>query len=208
MKINQAIGIMAFVICFSVFNYGCHQGKIANNDTMIKSEGNNQALELIECGFLDYTENSKLDSLKLGLIETFDIYDEDNYRFVPIDAEALVEFQFDSFLPELNRVLGKRKINLSVEKRSDEFDSFEVIINGTTIPLYTQGEIDNNTFGDTGPRNFFKHINGLLKSSGSVESFFLLNGGNDLQVLLLTDKQFSIISDYYKSDEQYMPYVP
>jgi hypothetical protein len=175
---------------------------------MLKSEVNNHALELIACGFLGYAENSKLDSLKLGLIEAFDIYNVDNYRFVPVDAEALVEFQFDSFLPELKRVLEKRKIILSVEKRSDEYDSFDVIINGTRISLYTQGELDNNTFIDTAPRNFFKHINEILKSSGSTESFFLLNGGNDLQALLLTEKQFSIISDYYKGNEQYKPYIP
>ena len=73
-----------------------------------------------------------------------------------------------------------------------------LLINDNTIQLYTQSDLDNNKFWDTAPRNFFRKVNEILKAKNSDEQFYLLYSGNDLHTLLLTDKEFSIIADYYK----------
>ena len=48
----------------------------------------------------------------------------------------------------------------------------------------------------------------MLKAKNSDEQFYLLYGGNDLHTLLLTDKEFSIIADYYKDNDKEKVYKP
>ena len=175
---------------------------------MLKSDKGKYATELINNGFLNYADSSKVDSLKTQLIDSFDIYEDDNFKIAHIDAEELAEFSFDFFLPNLDRILAKRDIKLTAKKLNDKDNSFDVLINADTIQLYTQSELDNNKFWDTAPRNFFKKVNQILKTKNIDEQFYLLYGGNDLHTMLLTDKQFSIISDYYKDNEKERPYKP
>ena len=175
---------------------------------MLKSGKGNYATELIDNGFLKYADSSKIDSLKTQLIDSFDIYEDDNFKIAHIDAEELAEFSFDFFLPNLNKVLAKRNIKLSAQKLNNNNNSFDALINGDTIQLYTQKDLDSNSFWDTAPRNFFKKVNMLLKANNEDEQFYLLYGGNDLHVLFLTDKQFSIIADYYKDNTKESPFMP
>ena len=175
---------------------------------MQKPSKGNHAKELIDNGFLKYADNSNVDSLKTQIVDSFDIYEEDNFKITHIDAEELAEFSFDFFLPSLDRILAKRNIKLSAQKLNDKDNSFDVLINGDTIQLFSQNELDNNTFWDTAPRNFFRKVNEILKAKNSDEQFYLLYGGNDLHTMLLTDKQFSIIADYYKDNDKERPYKP
>jgi len=175
---------------------------------MPKSDKKNYATELIDNGFLKYADSSKVDSLKTQLTNSFDIYEDENFKIAHIDAEELAEFSFDFFLPTLNRILAKRDFSLSAQKLNDNDKSFDVLINGDTIQLYTQNELKNNTFWDTAPRNFFRKVNELLKAKNNNEQFYLLYGGNDLHTLLLTDKEFSIIADYYKDNDKEKVYKP
>lgn len=175
---------------------------------MPKPDKRNYATELIDNGFLKYADSSKVDSLKIQLTNSFDIYEEENFKIAHIDAEELAEFSFDFFLPNLNKILAKRDFNLSAQKLNDNDKSFDVLLNGDTIQLYTQNELNNNAFWDTAPRNFFRKVNDLLKAKNCNEQFYLLYGGNDLHTLLLTDNEFSIISDYYKDDNKERPYKP
>lgn len=164
--------------------------------------------ELIENDFLKYAETSKIDSLKKDLKDSFNIYDEANFKIVHIDAEELAEFTFSFFLPRLNKMLAKRSLYLIVETTSDYEKTNNILINGEKINLYTKQELDNLTFWDTAPRNFFKKVNQILKTKNSEEQFYLLYGGNDLHVLLLTEKQFLLITEYYKDNEKNKPYTP
>lgn len=175
---------------------------------MPESDKRNYAAELIDNGFLKYADSSKIDTLKAQLINSFDIYDDDIFKIVHIDAEELAEFSFDFFLPNLNRILAKRDFKLSARKLNDKDNSFDALINGDTIQIYNQNDLDNNSFWETAPRNFFKKVNELLKAKNSNEQFYLIYGGNELHTLLLTDKEFSIISDYYRDNDKERPYKP
>lgn len=99
-------------------------------------------------------------------------------------------------------------MSLTVKSADDYEKTNDVIISGEKLNLYTKKELDNITFWDTAPRNFFRKINEILKTKNIDEQFYLLYGGNDLQAILLTDKQFSIISEYYKDNEKEKPYKP
>jgi hypothetical protein len=196
------------LLFYSILVISCNQNAKTQNDNMLKSDKGKYATELIDNGFLKYADSSKVDSLKTQLIDSFDIYEDDNFKIAHIDAEELAEFSFDFFLPTLNRILVKREMKLSAQKLNNKENSFDVLINGDTIQLYTQNDLDNNTFWGIAPRNFFKKVNELLKAKNSNEQFYLLYGGNDLHTLLLTDKEFSIISDYYKDNDKERPYKP
>jgi hypothetical protein len=196
------------ILFFSIFLLSCNQNAQTQKDNMPKSDKINYATELIDNGFLKYADSSKVDSLKMQLTNSFDIYEDENFKIAHIDAEELAEFSFDFFLPTLNKILVKRDFKLSAQKLNDNDKSFDVLINGDTIQLYTQSDLNNNTFWDTAPRNFFRKVNELLKAKNSNEQFYLLYGGNDLHTLLLTDKEFSIISDYYKDNDKEKPYKP
>jgi hypothetical protein len=200
------------ILFFSIFLVSCNQKAQTQNSgkqnvNMEKSDSI-YGEKLIDNDFLKYADNSKIDSLKSQLISNFDIYDDDNLKIAHIDAEELAEFSFDFFLPQLNKILEKRNVSLTVKSADDYEKTNDIIINGEKLNLYTKKELDNQTFWDTAPKNFFRRINGILKTKNIDEQFYLLYGGNDLQSILLTDKQFSIISEYYKDNEKEKPYKP
>lgn len=195
------------ILLFSTFLISCNQNVQTQKDNMQKSDSI-YARELIDHEFLKYADSSKLDSLKIQLENSFDIYDDDNFKITHIDAEELAEFNFDFFIPNLNKLLEKRQVNLKVKKLNSDNNSFDILINEDTIQLYSQNDLDKSLFWDTAPRNFFKKVNEIIKTKNIDEQFYLLYAGNDLHTLLLTDKQFSIISEYYKNNEKEKPYKP
>lgn len=164
--------------------------------------------QLLESGFLKYADTLKLDSLKIGLINSFDIYNEDNNKIAHIDAEELAEFSFDFFLPRLNKMLEKRAFSLDVKTMNDYERTNGILINGEKVYLYKKEELDVGNFWDLASRRFFKIINKQLLNEKIEESFYLLYQGNDLHVLLLTENQHEIISDKYKDDSKEIPYLP
>jgi len=196
------------LLFYSIVTISCHQNTQHPSGNAQTRDNQYYATELISTGFLKYAESSKIDSLKTQLKNSFDIYEEDNFRIAQIDAEQLAEFSFGSFLPNLNRILAKRDFKLSAKRVNEDDKSFDILINTDTIQLYTQKELDNQTFWDAASRNFFRKVNEMLKANDSDEQFYLLYGGNDLNALLLTGKQFSIIADYYKNEPKETPYKP
>lgn len=202
--------IKLFLLITAILILSCSDKK--NNReasaTEIAVNNRNFGEELYQNEFLYYSDSLKLDSLKHNLINEFDIYNEDIYRLVHIDAEELAEFSFDFFLPKLNKVLNKRDFEIFIRKSDQiEFNN-TVFINEEEIMLYSQYDIENYTFWDVAPRRFFSKINELLKKQNSNEKFFLLNEGNDLHVILLTEKQFKIICEKYDYNKSATPYLP
>jgi hypothetical protein len=196
------------LLFYAIFLFSCNQNKQTKSDAMQKLDKGSYATDLIDNGFLKYADSSKIDSLKAQLKNSFDIYADDNFKIAHIDAEELAEFSFDFFLPNVNRILAKRDIKLSANKLNDKENSFDALINNDTIRLFNQKDLDNSTFWDTAPRNFFLKVNEILKAKNIDDQFYLLYGGNDLHAILLTDKQFSIIASYYKNEPKEIPYKP
>jgi len=189
------------VLIYSILLFSCNQNTKTQNEE-------NYAIELINNDFLKFADSSKVDSLKTQLIKSFDIYDDENFRIAFIDAEELSEFNFNFFLPNLNKILAKRDIKLSVQKLNDKENSYDALMNGDTINLHTEEELNKGIFWDAASRNFFRNLNEILKAKNSNEIFYLLYGGNDLHAILLTQKQHSIIAEYYKNEPKEIPYRP
>lgn len=198
----------ASLVLLAVLIISCNQNTHTQNKKVNQSDKRNYATELLDNDFLKYADSSKVDSLKTQIINSFNIYKDDNFKIAHIDAEELGEFSFDFFLPSLNKILAKRNLKLSAKKLNDNESLFDVLINGDTIQLYSKAELDNNSFLDKAPRIFFKKVNEILTEENSEELFYLLYAGNDLHILLLTEKQFLIIADYYKHNEKEKPYKP
>ena len=121
---------------------------------MFKANKRNYGRELIEEGFLKYADRSVMEVLEAQLLNSFNIYVEESFKIAHVDAEELAEFSFDFFLPSLNRILSKRDIGLTAQKLNSNDGSFEALINDGTVQLYTQSDLDNNTFWDTATKIF------------------------------------------------------
>ncbi len=171
-------------------------------------QGKKPGLALYESGFLKFADTHKIDALKTALIDSFDIYDDANFKIAHIDAEELAEFSFETFMPALNSILEKRNFKLSVKSAPDYQKSYKVSINGTVVQLYTEQDLKSSAFWETAPRNFFKEVNLQLHNAQLPETFYLLYGGNDLHVLLLTAPQQKIIVQHYKGKPNEIPYLP
>ena len=175
---------------------------------MQQSSESSHALELIANGFLKYADSARIQELEAELKSSFDIYDTDNFRIVHVDAEELAEFSFDFFLPSLNEILAKRKFNLLVNKLNTDDNLFDILLNGSIVTLYNEEDLRSWNFWDVASRNFFKELNKQLVAKGVDEQFCLFYGGNDLHAMLLTDKQYSLIADYYRNVPKEAPYKP
>lgn len=192
----------------SIFLVNCSQDlKKEDSDTQ-KQARENHASELIHNDFLKYAAGSNTDSLEMQLKNSFNIYDTENFRIAHIDAEELSEFNFDFFLPNLNKILAKRDVGLTAQKLNNDKNSYDILINGDTIKLFTEEELSRGTSWEAAPRNFFQKLNEIMQSENLNENFYLLNGGNDLHAMFLTEKQLSIIADYYKNEPRAIPYKP
>src|SRR5215203_3219418 len=157
---------LALLFC-SIFVISCNQSTPTHNASTQQSDKGHYAKELLDNGFLKHADNLKIDSLKMLVTDSFDLYEENNFKIAHIDAEELAEFSFDFFLPRLNRILARRNIKLSAQKLNDKENSFDALINSDTIQLYTQDDLDNSTFWDTAARNFFRKVNEILKAKNS-----------------------------------------
>lgn len=105
-------------------------------------------------------------------------------------------------------MLHKRNLNLTINLTKNYQTTYEIILNDKVVKLYSKDQLDNFKFWDSAPRNFFKKINEILKINKKDERFYLLYGGNDLAVLLLTEKQFEIIKRKYINEPSEIPYLP
>ena len=136
----------------------------------------------------------------------FDFYSDS--ILTHIDAEELCEFSFDFFVPELNQKLARKNLKLDVKTADDYENSLTIVINGRKVKLYSNEELSNGKFWDSGPRNFFKIVNEILKDQNIDEQFYLLYGGNDLHTVFLTKEQFEIMSKINGNDKNEIPYLP
>jgi len=196
------------LILFTLLLLSCNQQSQADRNKTWQPDKIRFAKELTAHGFLKYADSAEIDNLKKQVADSFNVYEEGCFRTALIDAEELAEFSFSFFLPELNKILAKRGLRISAKKLNNKDDSFDIILNGDTLQLYTMEELSDNSFWDKAPRNFFRKLNEQLRSQNLDEQFYLLYGGNDLIVMLLTEKQQALIADYYKLDPNEIPYKP
>lgn len=189
----------------------CNQNQIVSKEQVTKKEeilDKKFGKQLIDSQYLKYAEQSKIDSLQFGIINSFNIYEEDTNKYALVDEENIAEFTFDAFMPQIKKMLVKRNVKIDVEVSKDYEKTLNVLINGEKVKLYSQEDLKNKNFWDIATRNFFKKLNEILKQNACKEKFYLLYGGNDLGTFLLDEKQFEIIKERYKGNSGDIPYLP
>lgn len=168
----------------------------------------NLGKELLNADYLAFAYTSMLDTLNQEILNEFNIYNKATFKFCSIDAEELAEFNFEFFSKDLKNILSKRDFELNIFTPDGYDTSYTVSINGKEIQLYTKNDLNDYTFWEKAAKNFFQEINRQLNVKGIQEQFYLINGGNDLSTLLLTQKQFEIITNEYQNSPKYAPYLP
>jgi hypothetical protein len=199
------------VLIVLTLSFSCSPKNVDNKQSDIVSDSLEDirlAEKLVQSGYLKYVPDDKRDSLQQVVLSDFNIYDDRFFRFSHIDAEELCEYNFDFFMPKINEILAKRKFKLSVRKSSDYEKSNEIYINDISTKLYSQEDLEQQTFLDIGAMNFFKQVNEILKNNGIEEKFYLLYNGNDLSTFLITDTQFEIIKERFYNQAKQVPYLP
>lgn len=189
----------------------CNQNQSVSKEQLTKHEeilDKKFGRQLIDSQYLKYAEPSKIDSLRYGILNTFSIYEEDTNKYAFIDEESLFEFSFDTFMPQIERMLEKRNVKIKVEVPKDYEKTYSVIVNNEFLKLYTVEDSINKSFIENSTSIFFKKLNEILKQNDCKEKFYLLYGGNDLGAFLLDEKQFEIIKERYKRSDNEIPYLP
>jgi hypothetical protein len=108
------------LVLYSLLIISCNQHAKTPNGDMQRPDRANHATDLINNDFLKYADSSRIDTLKSQLKISFDIYDEEIFKIAHIDAEELSAFNFDFFLPNLNKILAKRKHQIICPKTEQQ----------------------------------------------------------------------------------------
>lgn len=200
------------IVFFGVLSLvSCNQNQTVSKEQLTKNEvilDEKFGRQLIDSQFLKYAEQSKIDSLQYGILNSFSLYEEDTNKYALVDEENIAEFTFDAFMPQIERMFEKRNIKIKVAVPKDYEKTYSVIVNNEILKLYTDKDSINKSFIENSTSIFFKKLNEILKKNASNERFYLLYGGNDLGALLLDEKQFEIIKERYKENSGDIPYLP
>jgi hypothetical protein len=137
---------VALPLVILLFCLGCSQEKTEANERPTKNDAQPYANELIDNDFLLFADSSLRDSLAGQIKNSFYIYSERSNKILHVDAEALAEFHFDFFLPQLTAMLDKRKVPLDIKTASDYETSNEILINSQKVKLYTKGGDEQRDF--------------------------------------------------------------
>jgi hypothetical protein len=164
--------------------------------------------ELINTDFLQFTDSSKIDSVRQSFLKDGYIFSFEINRYLHIDAEELAEGSFDFFKTDLTNILKKRGLEIPFSTTENFEKLHEVKINNETFTLFDDKNLADYSFWDIAPRRFFEKINQELEKSKSQERFYLIYGGNDLGAILLTEKQFNIIAKINEGNTKEIPYKP
>ncbi len=198
---------MRYLIILTLILSSCN---IRHDNKAISQSKNQDSLinELVFTGFLDFTDSSKLDSVRQSFIKDGYIFSSEINRYLHVDAEELAEGSFDFFKADLTNILKKRglQITFSTTERFEKLH--EVKINNETFTLFNDKDLADYSFIDIAPRRFFEKINQELDKSKSQERFYLIYSGNDLGAILLTERQFNIIAKINEGNTKEIPYEP
>jgi len=198
---------MRYLIILTLIISSCN---IRNDNKVISQTKNQDSLvnELVKTDFLQFTDSSKIDSVRQSFIMDGYIFSPEINRYVHIDAEELAEGSFDFFKTTLTNILKIRGLEITFSTTENFEKLHEVMINNEMFALFDDKNLADYSFWDVGPRRFFGKINQELEKSKSQERFYLIYSGNDLGAILLTERQFNIIAKINEGNTKEIPYKP
>ncbi|MHC1774359.1 MAG: hypothetical protein AB9834_02985 [Lentimicrobium sp.] len=198
---------MRYLIILTLILSSCN---IRHDNKTISQTKNQDSLvyELVNADFLQFTDSSKIDSVRQSFIKDGYIFSSEINRYLHIDAEELTEGSFDYFKTALTNILKNRGLEITFSTTENFEKLHKVKINNETFALFDDKNLTDYSFWDIAPRRFFEKINQELEKSKSQERFYLIYGGNDLGAILLTERQYNIIAKINEGNTKEIPYKP
>ena len=176
--------------------------------------------QLDELGYFKYADKSDIDSLKATFIKEFDptaeltsIWDDKthlpkDFRYYFCDGEEVYEQGgVVGLLKDLTTVFTKMNFKCEVTNHFEEWDeknkwlNHKVTINGTEYIILKN--FKDYGWGET-PFRIAQILNKELTKQNIDEQIYLVNGGNDGRLALLSKRQFELIDKTY-TDENWKP---
>ena len=176
--------------------------------------------QLEELGYFKYADKADVDSLKANFINDFDpqaeltsIWDDKthlpkDFRYYFCDGENIYEQGgIIELLKDLKPVFDKMKFKCETSNHFEEWDdknkwlNHKITINGTEYVIFKNFKAHG--WGEA-PFRIAQILNGELKKQNLDEQIYLVNGGNDGRLALLTSEQYKLISAIYK-DRKWKP---
>ena len=177
-------------------------------------------MQLDELGYFKYANKSDIDSLKATYIKEFDptaeltsIWDDNthlpkDYRYYFCDGEEVYEEGgIIGLLKDLKPVFEKMNFKCKITDHFEEWDeknkwlNHKITINGTEYIILKN--FKDYGWGET-PFRIAQILNIELKKQKIDEQIYLVNGGNDGRLALLTNAQYELIDKTYQ-DENWKP---
>jgi hypothetical protein len=175
---------------------------------------------LDELGYFKYTDQKDLDTLKSTFIKEFDPQGElsctwDETTFLPIDFRYYLcdgETVYEQggiieLLKELKPVFDKMNFKCEVTKHVEVWDentkdlNHSIAINGTEYKIFKN--FKEYGWGEA-PFRIAEILNIELRKQNKDEQIYLVNGGNDGRLSLLTEEQYKYIYNVY-TDKKWKP---
>lgn len=218
--------IITFIVCIGViaglwFVKTKGQTKTEEAKTVYKKdEGEKFVKRLDELGYFKYADNSDIDSLKANFIKEFDpeaelttIWDDNthlpkDFRYYFCDGEEVYEQGgIIGLLKDLKPVFDKMNFKCDITNHFEEWDeknkwlNHKITMNGTEYLIF-------KNFTDYGwgeaPFRIAQILNKELQKQNIDEQIYLVNGGNDGRLALLTRDLYNFIYSTYK-DKKWKP---
>lgn len=189
--------------------------------TYSEDEAEKFVKQLYELGYFKYADNSDLDSLKATFVKESDpeaeltsIWDDNthlpkDFRYYFCDGEDVFEQGgVNDLLKDLKPVFDKMNFKFDITNYFEEWDdknkwlNQKITINGTEYIIYKNFK-DGYGWGET-PFRIAQILNKELKKQNIDEQVYLVNGGNDGRLALLSKEQYELIYKTYK-DKNWKP---
>lgn len=187
-----------------------------NTSSNNKEEVEKFVTQLEELGYFKYADNSDLDSLKANFIKEFEptaeltsIWDDNSnlpkdYRYYFCDGEAIYEQGgIIELLKELSIVFEKMNFKCNITNHLEEWDekdkwlNHKLTINGTEYIIFKN--FKDYGWGEATFR-IAQILNKEFTKQNIDEQIYLVNGGNDCRLALLTKEQYELIYKTYKDN--------
>jgi hypothetical protein len=188
--------------------------------TYSKDEAEKFVQQLDELRYFKYTDKSDIDSLKETFIKEFDptaeltsIWDDKthlpkDFRYYFCDGEEVYEQGgILGLLKDLNPVFTKMNFKCEITNHFEEWDeknnwlNHKITINGTEYIILKNYK--DYGWGEA-PFRIAQILNKELTKQNIDEQIYLVNGGNDGRLALLSKGQYELIFKTYK-DKNWKP---
>ena len=216
MKIVVVLSVLLLMISVAVYAK-MRSKKVAKQE--LKASNKNIINQLEELSYFKYTDPNKIESLKAALLNDINssnqfsfLHDDDDPEYYVsidkrhyfLDGEDLFEEggfldKFSDLKSYFKSIDVKLDVKNHIENWSEEDGlNHSMTINGVDYTIF-------NNFHGTGwgeaAYEFGKILNSILERNNIADRVYLISGGNDGNMVILSPNQYKLIEQYFSENE-------